>query len=156
MGNYRNLEADFVERTIRLIDQYYALLDDFSFEEQFNYTLTINCLLGLIVMPKAKVISYIPDARLIGSFRSEIGLQQSELGEHITYLRELIHELRNSIAHFDIEVFSDSEKKLIDWVEFSDSQQNGRLVARFRAQELLPFLKYYANSLLENIRRHRA
>ncbi|MEW8347354.1 MAG: HEPN family nuclease [Candidatus Thiodiazotropha taylori] len=57
MGNYHDLEDEFVERTIRLIDQYYNVLGNYPFEEQFNYTLTINCLLGLIVMPKERIIS---------------------------------------------------------------------------------------------------
>jgi hypothetical protein len=55
MGNYHNIEREFVERTLQLIDQYYEVLDHYPFEEQFNYTLTINCLLGLIVMPKERV-----------------------------------------------------------------------------------------------------
>ncbi len=52
MGNYRNFEQDFVARTVELIEQYNQLIVDESFERQFNYTLTLNCLLGLIVMPK--------------------------------------------------------------------------------------------------------
>lgn len=154
MGNYHDLETDFIERTLKLINQYHDALDNYSFEEQFNYTLTINCLLGLIVMPKERVISYIPTTRLTNGFRAQIGLQQSVLGGQIVSLRGFVQELRHSIAHFDIKVISDSEERLIDWIEFSDSQQNGRLVARFKAQELLPFLRYYTTCLLENIRRH--
>jgi hypothetical protein len=58
MGNYKDLELEFIDRTIKLIDQYYAILDNYPFEEQFNYTLTINCLLGIIVMPKERIMSY--------------------------------------------------------------------------------------------------
>lgn len=155
MGNYHDLEADFVERTLRLIDQYYASLDNYPFEEQFNYTLTINCLLGLVVMPKERVITYIPTSPLTKELLAEIGLQQSMINEHITSLRELIQKIRHSIAHFDIKVISESEEQLIDWVEFNDSKQDSHLVARFKAQELLPFLKYYAICLLENMKKFR-
>jgi hypothetical protein len=156
MGNYLDLEKHFVERTIKLIDQYHATLNNYPFEKQFNYTLTINCLLGLIVMPKERVGRYIPNPRLIQNLRSEIGLRQSVFGNNIASLQELVQKLRHSVAHFDIKIISDNEQQLIDWIEFSDSRENGQLVARFRAEELLPFLKYYANCLLENLSRHRA
>jgi hypothetical protein len=52
MGNYRDLEYEFVERTLLLIAQYESMLHKFDFKEQYNYTLLINCLTGLIVMPK--------------------------------------------------------------------------------------------------------
>ena len=155
MGNYQDIEAEFIERTIRLIGQYYDVLDNYPFEEQFNYTLTINCLLGLIVMPKERVVSYIPNPRLTSDFRNEIGLQKTEFGEHVNSLRGLIQALRHSVAHFDITVISDDSGNRIDWLEFRDSQDGERLVANFRAEELLPFLRYYANCLLENMRMHR-
>ena len=54
MGNYYQLEIDFVRRTLDLIEQYEHLKDQFPFEQQFNHTLLTNCLLGLIVLPKEK------------------------------------------------------------------------------------------------------
>jgi len=106
-------------------------------------------------MPKERVVAYIPNHRLTGNLCGEMGLNKSKLGEHIASLRELIQKLRHSIAHFDINIISDDEKHLIDWLEFRDSQQQNKLVASFKAQELLPFLKYYSNCLLENMRKHR-
>jgi hypothetical protein len=156
MGNYRNLEPEFVDRTLRLIDQYYGVLDNYPFEEQFNYTLTINCLLGLIVMPKERVISFVPTDRLTSDFLDNIGAPSLEVGANITTLRHLIQSLRHAVAHFDIEVISESKQHLVDWLVFSDSQNGGSLVARFRANELLPFLRYYAQCLLQNMERHRA
>lgn len=155
MGNYHDLETDFVERTLKLIDQYHAVLNNYSFTEQFNYTLTINCLLGLIVMPKERVITFIPTTRITDDLRADLGLQDSVLGEHITSLRTLIQALRHAVAHFDIKVFSDSDEQLIDWIEFNDTEHGNRLVARFRAQELWPFLQYYTNCLLENMKLYR-
>lgn len=156
MGNYRNLEPEFVDRTLRLIDQYYGVLDNYPFEEQFNYTLTINCLLGLIVMPKEKVISFVPTDRLTHDLLNAIGAPSLQVGGTITTLRELIQSLRHAVAHFDIEVISESEQHLVDWLVFSDSQNGGSLVAKFRASELLPFLHYYAQCLLQNMERYRA
>lgn len=154
MGNYHNLESEFIERTMSLISQYCKTLDQYPFDEQFNYTLTINCLLGLIVMPKERVVRYIPNTRLTNDFRKQIGLESSEIGAGINTLGELIQSLRHSVAHFDIDVISENEKNLIDWIEFKDTQNGNRIIAKFRANELLPFLKYYSTCLLENLERH--
>ncbi|MBT3045016.1 MAG: hypothetical protein KME67_19330 [Candidatus Thiodiazotropha sp. (ex Codakia orbicularis)] len=155
MGNYHNLEQEFIERTLHLIEQYYSVLDNYPFEEQFNYTLTINCLLGLIVMPKEKVISYIPTDRLTSDYLKAIGAPTLEFNGEIRTLRDLIISLRHAIAHFDIKVVSVNERYLVDWLEFSDSENGGGLVARFQASELLPFLRHYASCLLDNMKKHR-
>lgn len=155
MGNYHDIESDFVERTLKLIDQYYELLDRYPFEEQFNYTLTINCLLGLIVMPKERVISYVPKNRLTREYQAEIGSPSLEVGANVVTLRDLIKALRNAVAHFDIKVMSENDRNLVDWLEFSDSENGGVLVARFRGSELLPFLRYYSKCLLDNMGKYR-
>jgi len=155
MGNYHSIETEFIERTLRLIEQYYSVLDDYSFNEQFNYTLTINCLLGLIVMPKERVISYVPINRLTRDYLAEIGAPSLKVGANINTLRDLIKSLRNAVAHFDITVISEDERNLVDWLEFSDSDNDGALVASFRSSELLPFLRYYTDCLLTNMERHR-
>lgn len=154
MGNYANLETEFIERTINLIGQYTQLCEDLPFEEQYNYTLTINCMLGLIVMPKEKVVSYIPTTRLTNDFKNEIGLVESMISENIVTLRDLIISLRHATAHFDINVISENERYLIDYIEFKDTD-NDLIIARFRAREMFTFLQYYATCLLENINNHR-
>lgn len=64
MGNYKNLETEFIERTLRLVSQYESLMHKYPFEEQYNYTLLINSLLGVIVMPKERTIGFLPNDRL--------------------------------------------------------------------------------------------
>lgn len=155
MGNYSDLEIEFIERTLALIDQYYTVLDQYPFEHQYNYTLTINCLLGLIVMPKERVITYIPKHPLGNSLMAEMGLKESVFGPHINDLKSLIKSLRHSIAHFNITILSESEDNFVDWIEFQDAEHGNRVVAKFRACELLPFLRYYSNCLVDNLRRYR-
>lgn len=155
MGNYHNLESEFIDRTLKLIGQYHGVLDNYPFEEQFNYTLTINCLFGLIVMPKERVVSYVPTDRLTRDFLAEIGAPSLKVGDRISTLRELIISLRHAAAHFDINVISENDHNLVDWLEFSDSENGARLVARFRASELLPFLRHYAHCLQQNMDRYR-
>lgn len=155
MGNYHDIEIEFVDRTLRLIDQYLGLVDQFQFEEQFNYTLTLNCLLGLIVMPKERVVSYIPTDRLTSEYKKEIGLVESHISEEIVTLRDLITKLRHSVAHFNISVESEDEKRLVDWVVFKDSENDNLTLARFRANEIVPLLRHYGDCLIENMRKHK-
>ena len=73
MGNYSDFETDFVQRTLALIDQYNEMIEVLGkpFREQYNYTLTLNCLLGLIVLPKERALSFLLADRLTvtGSFK---------------------------------------------------------------------------------------
>jgi hypothetical protein len=155
MGNYHDIEIEFVERTLRLIEQYLGVVNQFKFEEQYNYTLTLNCLLGLIVMPKERIVSYIPTDRLTSEFKKKIGLVESHIFGDIATLRDLITKLRHSVAHFDISVESEDERRLVDWVEFKDSENGDLTIAKFRANEIVPFLQYYGRCLIENMRKNK-
>ena len=94
MGNYSDFETDFIERTLALIDQYNNMIEGKPFPEQYNYTLTLNCLLGLIVMPRERAVSYLPSDRLTPELKAEIGLNESQLPGEEMNLRELIHKMR--------------------------------------------------------------
>ncbi|MBD3897196.1 hypothetical protein IEI94_15165 [Halomonas sp. ML-15] len=154
MGNYANLELEFIERTIRLIGQYTDMIQGLEFEDQLNYTLTINCLLGLIVMPKERVVTYIPKEPITNEFLSTIGLKSSTIDDSIKNLQELIQHLRHAIAHFDIEVISVCENNLVDFIEFKGRRKQPEVIARFAAPEIYSFLQHYAQVLCENLRKH--
>lgn len=155
MGNYSDFETDFIERTLALIDQYNNMIEGKPFPEQYNYTLTLNCLLGLIVMPRERAVSYLPSDCLTPELKAEIGLNESQLPGEEMNLRELIHKMRNSVAHFCVQVESISDARLVDQIIFKETHGAGRAYAIFSAPELLPFLKYYAALLIANMRRHR-
>lgn len=156
MGNYKDLEFEFIERTLALIDQYQTRLNDYEFKEQYNHTLLINCLLGLIIMPKERVGSFVPNDRLTQAFRDKVGLEQSSINAEFLTFRQLIGGLRNSIAHFNIKVESFSADFLIDEIVFLDDEKSpGYEVVRFKADEMLPFARYYALELLKNMKDHR-
>ncbi|MBM6636701.1 hypothetical protein JTF12_20420 [Leclercia adecarboxylata] len=155
MGNYSDFEIDFIERTLALIDQYNNMIEGKPFSEQYNYTLTLNCLLGLIVMPKELAVSYLPSNRLTPELKAEIGLNQSHLPGEEMNLRELIHKMRNSVAHFCVQVESINDARLVDRIVFKETHGAGRVYATFSAPELLPFLRYYAALLITNMRRQR-
>jgi hypothetical protein len=151
MGNYNDIEKEFIERTLALIGQYEHLMHKYEFEEQYNYTLLLNCLLGLIVMPKEKTITFIPKERITTDLKSMLGIPNSKINPEITDIKELIIALRNSIAHFNISVDSKDQNFLIDEIVFKDKEiREDYEVARFQAKELLPFIRYYASWILKN------
>ncbi|VCY60585.1 hypothetical protein BANRA_05606 [Escherichia coli] len=156
MGNYSDFETDFVQRTLALIDQYNEMIEVLGkpFREQYNYTLTLNCLRSYRVTERER--SFLPADRLTRQLKAEMGLHESQLPGPEMNLRELIHKMRNSVAHFCVQVESASDAHLVDWIVFRESQEDGEVYASFSAPELLPFLKYYATLLLDNMARRRA
>lgn len=142
-------------RTLALIEQYSGMIEDKPFSEQYNYTLTLNCLLGLIVMPKERALSYLPAVRLMQELKAEMGLVRSQLPGPEMNLREFMNKMRNSVAHFCVQIVSLSDAHLVDQIVFKETQGEGNVYAIFSAPELLPFLKFYARLLLNNMARRR-
>lgn len=151
MGNYKDINHDFIERTMNLISQYESNLNQYPFEQQYNYTLLLNCLLGIIVMPKEQFFSHIPNHRITNDLKKEMGLEKSVLNPKNKFLRDLIIDLRNSIAHFDLEIKSTDGNFLIDVIIFKDNKTN---IAEFKSNELLPFIRYYADWVKSNLINH--
>ena len=156
MGNYKDIEHDFIDRTLKLIAQYESVLHRFPFEEQYNYTLLLNCLLGIIVLPKERLYSHIPNPRITNQLKQEMGLENSIINPNYRRLRELIHGLRNSIAHFSVEIISHTEDFLVDNIVFRKPiDEGGEEIANFTSNELLPFIRYYADWTKSNLLEHR-
>ena len=153
MGNYYKLEIDFVRRTLKLIEQYEQMKNQFPFEQQFNHTLLTNCLLGLIVLPKEKSLTFIPKERIAFlKALDEWGIKKSTFNPNIKDTVELFQRLRNAVAHFDITFISVTAENLIDRIEFRDVEANLD-VATFYADEFSLFIKFYASTLLTNLER---
>jgi hypothetical protein len=156
MGNYKDLEADFIERTLELISQYEIKMHEFAFEKQFNHTLLVNCLLGLIVFPKEKSFSLLPIDRLSQTLKKEMGISNSTFNGDDTNLKSLIVSLRHSIAHFDVTFESQNDDFLIDRIVFRDKDKGlNYIVASFAPSELLSFIRYYGFWLTSNIRKNK-
>lgn len=156
MGNYRNIEIDFIERTLGLISQYEVILHKFEFDKQYNHTLLINCLLGLVVFPKEKAISYLPKDRLSKELREEMGINESFINDEYVDLKSLIVALRHSIAHFNIEFESNDDDFLIDRVVFKDREKGeDHIIASFVPVELLSFIRYYGSWFVSTVRKYK-
>lgn len=155
MVNYKHFEIEFVERTLELITQYEVCMRKYPFEKQFNHTLLTNCLLGLIVIPKEKAISFLPKDRIVSTLKEQMGIVNSTINPDIKDLKDLILELRNSIAHSYFYFISKDEKFLIDKIIFrNEYQENDYEIASFVPNELLNFIRYYGNWFVSNIRHY--
>ncbi|GAB3367911.1 MULTISPECIES: HEPN family nuclease [Giesbergeria] len=95
-----NFEKSFMRRTLSLISEYEGSLDA---------TLLVNCLLGLLVLPKETFIAQLPDV----DFESlaDWGVEPTSIREvgrcsdghqHNPTLKQLIRRLRNAVAHFRV------------------------------------------------------
>lgn len=156
MGNFRNVETEFIERTLALVSQYEGIMYKFDFDKQFNYTLLVNCLLGVIVFPKEQAISYLPADRITGDLLGDMGIKESVINTDLTDLRSLIEVLRHSIAHFDISFESNNEDFLIDKIVFRDTYKGKEdIVASFVPTELLSFIRYYGTWFVSNVRKYK-
>lgn len=155
MGNYKSIETEFIERTLHLISQYESTMHRYKFEEQFNHTLLINCMLGLIVFPKERTISYLPNEIIDKDLKGKMGIVKSTFHTDIITLKSLITALRHTLAHFDITFESHSEEYLIDRIVFNDRGKGANyVVAAFIPGELLNFLRYYSTWVLSILKEH--
>ncbi len=100
MSYLSNFERSFSEHTLNLVQSYKGPLDA---------TLLVNCLLGLLVVPKETVLKAIPEDPL--SSLSNWGITPSSIrspgrptlkNPNPETLRGLVANLRHSVAHFRI------------------------------------------------------
>lgn len=64
MGNYKDVETEFLERMWAIIAQCENLVHSLQENERYNHTLLVNFMLGLIVFSKESSLSHIPKDRL--------------------------------------------------------------------------------------------
>ncbi len=107
-------EIEFIARTLKIVEQYDQFVlpnQDVTGSEQFEVTLLINCLLGLLVLPKQNHFDKIPpepvsrlgewglDAKFILDWgRCPRCRRDNEAGN----LRDVVHRMRNSVAHLRV------------------------------------------------------
>lgn len=130
----------FMKRTLALATEYDGPLDA---------TLLVNCLLGLLIVPKEALIEKIPTTEFDSLLQWGIKpdsikrLGRCDYGhEHRPNLRQLVRRLRNAVAHFRIEPRHENEQ--VSGYTFSD--QNG-----FRAEVSLGEIKAFVTKLAAHL-----
>jgi hypothetical protein len=143
MGAYENIDIDFAERTLKILDQYDQTKQPGP--ENFEVTLLVNCLIGLLVLPQQRrpeLIPYLPVDRL-ADWGIEAGFIESwdENGDQQT-LSRLVDHLRNGVCHFRIE--AEGTKEDIKQLKFSDRHE---FRATIPVGNLKTFVKKFASTL---------
>ena len=117
---YTDFDNDFIQRTLDILLDYKA---------PWEVTLLINCLVGLLILPKERLFDKIPDVN-IQELTDDWGIKP----EHITNihcrscghkLRNVIRQIRNSVAHMRVRAFSNG--KDIEIFEFKDTGFSARI-----------------------------
>lgn len=113
MTEYDNFEMDFISRSHEIVETYHGAYDA---------TLLINCLLGLLILPKERFLNQIHENSI-----TDWGIEPSSIKcnvkcdyghHHEVNLRYLIKKLRNAAAHFNIEPIH--EGKNVSGFSFED------------------------------------
>jgi HEPN pEK499 p136 len=101
MSYLSNFEISFVSNTLSLVK---------SYEGEFEATILVNCLLGLLVVPKEAFLQVIPDEKL--SSLKNWGIDPKSIinpgrptktNPIPETLRGLVINLRHAVAHFNIQ-----------------------------------------------------
>lgn len=131
----------FMSRTLEIVAEY---------DGAYDATLLINCLLGLLVLPKEALLNKIP-ATPFDSL-DQWGIQPSSIKntgkcdyghQHDLSLRQLVRRMRNAVAHFQVEPFP--QQGYVAGFTFKD--RNG-----FRAELTLSELKQFVVKLSEHLK----
>ncbi len=146
-------ETDFMVRTLRIVQNYAG---------EYDQTLQLNCLLGLLVIPKEKFILSVStdDERDFlkwglqpGSFNS-FGKQRNEpgTGKPLPYapntIAGVVHSLRNAVGHFRVDPTHTSG--VVTGFHFHDD--NG-FDAILTAEQLKTFAAKLASQILTDLRK---
>jgi hypothetical protein len=151
MGKYEKFEVDFVTRSREIIDQYdLHVLPNVDANKQYEVTLLINCLLGLLVLPKERHLNKIPNVPL--SNLNGWGIKSTHIikpgkncdGEQrqadtIT-LRQVVIDMRHSVAHILFETYGVGA--LIEDIEFRTDRS--RFKAKMPVSEFRVFVQKIA------------
>jgi hypothetical protein len=132
-------ELEFMRRTLKIVQEYDGPLDA---------TLLLNCLLGLLIVPKETSIDKVPDDPIANLARwgiSPTSIKQWGIkkGESLPQtIRQLVWSLRNSVAHFNIKPIE--QRRVCVGYDFSDASG---FHAKITLHELRRFVEILASDL---------
>ncbi|MCW3491025.1 HEPN family nuclease [Dethiobacter alkaliphilus] len=129
------VEKDFVTRTMHILENY---------DGPYGVTLLINCLLGLIVLPRERGFNRVCHQEGIGF--SDLGIDPQEIcwgriAEQEQTASRFLQCMRNSVAHIKIE--SISEQGEIESLRFKDQSGFEVVMKIEKVKELATKLAQY-------------
>ena len=141
----KKFERDFMRRTLKLVQEYTG---------PYDATLLLNCLLGLLIVPKETSLDKIPTDPI--SKLKDWGISPSSIkrfgkktnaNQYPDTLRGIVHNMRNSVAHIRVKPVHRSEQ--VKGFEFTD--QSG-FEASIDLDEVRVFVEKLANHLEQQIK----
>lgn len=150
MSNYK-LEDEFISRTEKNL----RAIEKLSREGESVYEVTqlINSLLGLLVYPKENFFEEIPEITRETMIKQGWPLPDEEISQ-IQNLRELVKNMRNAVAHINIE-FS-ANKNEIEGIRFKKyaihdkDRENPRWIGVYKLEPLKKFVNMFLARLSKN------
>lgn len=140
----KEFERDFMQRTLALVKGY---------KGPYDATLLLNCLLGLLIVPKEASLDKIPtdpisDLKKWGISPGSINSRGKETvkNKYPDTLRGIVYNLRNSVAHFNFSPIH--ENRLVKGFKLSD---RSGFDASIDVAEVRDFVEKLANHLEKQI-----
>ena len=111
----KSIEKEFVDRTLHILEYYHG---------PYGVTLLVNCLLGLIVLPKERDFNHISHDKALHLHDLGLGdgviLSWGKIKEEERNVARFLRCMRNSIAHIHINSISaDGEIELLRFIDKS-------------------------------------
>lgn len=142
-------ELDFIKRTQKVLKQYQELnIDE---KNKFEVTLLVNCLVGLLIVPKEEWYEDLPDTLLT---KNEWGIDPNTIsfiteGEEKN-IKNFVRHLRNSVSHYNFYLTSTNKK--ISSIRFEDFTDRTKTTITFDAimkvEDLQKFLEKFSSTML--------
>ena len=144
MSYYNKQEYEFVKRTKTIIEQYEKFHIDKN--EKYEVTLFINCLVGLLIIPKEYWFDSLP-TEIVSE--NEWGISTEDIDfikeDETKNIKNIAKHIRNSLAHYRFEMYDDIKNKLNE-IEFMD-EYRGSLT--FKARISVDSLRKFTNKLTD-------
>ncbi len=138
-------ERDFMKRTLQLLMDYPG---------EYEATLLLNCLLGLLVVPKETSLEKIPTDPISEFHKWGISPESiksfgrmNRTNQYPETLRGVVYNLRNSVAHFRIRPVEENSRVR----GFSFTDMNG-FAATIDIKEMRSFVERLASYLERSIK----
>lgn len=143
---YSNFKKDFVSRTINI-------LEDTSKKTQYEVTLLLNCLLGLMVFPIESTKSNKNCELKVNCVKKLIKMEVIKKPKLVTNLDyyKIFKSMRNAVSHGHIETSGTND--YIEGIKFSDFDCNNldepHTCLEFNVEQLKEYALYVATQYLE-------
>ena len=145
MSNYKNQEFDFIKRTKKIIEQYQNF--QIEKEESFEVTLLLNCLVGLIIIPKQHWFDSLP-TEIVS--QKEWGINQDNIlfikEPELKTVKNIARHIRNSISHYNFIAFDNSANE-INSIMFRDFMDDKKEEKTFEADISIEGLRLFTTNL---------